>query len=450
MFELSEGLQRVRDSGKIPAAESLLRDVWASLYKMKPKILEQGVPESLKPNRTLLGKWMDHEWFDRYRDFTRLDDLTATVCTVSFGEKLNAFLADLKEQDEQIQQQIETVQALQDQLPLNWTDEDPEGEAVKELNEAAQELDEQLQFVLEAKMEQFEYTVEKAMEETVRVKENLVSLMGGQAGTGDAELKKIPLRDQLAIAEKVALDPQMQKIAEWAGRFKQIAQDKQQKDYTEAMERRGVTLGNDLERLLPAELGLYTHPTAKKEFLRRFAEGETMQFDQKKRNDMGKGPIVFCLDQSDSMRRLENQSKGFVLALLSIAKKQRRNLCVVLFSTETLLFEYNKGNMTAAELDRLVQTYLGGGTDFSTALQEALQVINQSKFRQADLLFVTDGEDQVCDSFLEEFHERKREKQFQVLSLVIGDETAATETFSDRVLHVTDFDDAGSFTAFEL
>jgi uncharacterized protein with von Willebrand factor type A (vWA) domain len=46
------------------------------------------------------------------------------------------------------------------------------------------------------------------------------------------------------------------------------------------MERSGVTLGNDIERLLPMELGLYTHPVTKNDFLRRFVEGQTMMYEQ--------------------------------------------------------------------------------------------------------------------------------------------------------------------------
>ena len=47
------------------------------------------------------------------------------------------------------------------------------------------------------------------------------------------------------------------------------------------MERSGVTLGNDIERLLPMELGLYMHPITKNDFLRRFVEGQTMMYEQK-------------------------------------------------------------------------------------------------------------------------------------------------------------------------
>ena len=182
--------------------------------------------------------------------------------------------------------------------------------------------------------------------------------MATSAGSGDAELKKIPLRDQLSLAEKIASDKKMKEIADWAGRFKQIARKKQKSKNSESMERSGVTLGNDIERLLPMELGLYMHPITKNDFLRRFVEGQTMQYEQKGREVLGKGPIVLCLDQSGSMQRLDTQSKGFTLALMSIARKQRRDFCLILFSTRTQIITYRKRENKKFRYDQFGPNFL--------------------------------------------------------------------------------------------
>ena len=39
--------------------------------------------------------------------------------------------------------------------------------------------------------------------------------------------EKVPLRDQISLAEKIASDKKMKEIADWAGRFKQVARKKQ-------------------------------------------------------------------------------------------------------------------------------------------------------------------------------------------------------------------------------
>ena len=77
-------------------------------------------------------------------------------------------------------------------------------------------------------------------------------------------------------------------------------------------------------------------------------------------------------------------------------------------------------------------------------------MINESRFKQADVVFVTDGEDRLRDSFLEEFNKKKKEKSFNVLSLVIGSSTNTVTQFSDIVVKIKDFEEKGSFIAFEI
>ena len=73
-------------------------------------------------------------------------------------------------------------------------------------------------------------------------------------------------------------------------------------------------------------------------------------------------------------------------------------------------------------------TFLGGGTNFELPLDKAMNVINESRFKQAEVVFVTDGVDGLRDSFLEAFNKKKKEKAFNVLSLVIGSSTNTVDT----------------------
>ena len=156
------------------------------------------------------------------------------------------------------------------------------------------------------------------------------------------------------------------------------------------------------------------------------------------------------MDQSGSMHKLDNQSKGFTLALMSIARKQKRDFCLILFSTRTQNFKYERGKIKSSDMIKLAQTFLGGGTDFALPLDRAMNVINESRFKQADLVFITDGEDKVKDSFLETFNKKKKEKNCNVLARTIGSNIKTVNQFSDKVVQVKDFDDVGSFTAFEI
>ncbi|MBD7982978.1 hypothetical protein H9649_00175 [Sporosarcina sp. Sa2YVA2] len=104
---------------------------------------------------------------------------------------------------------------------------------------------------------------------------------------------------------------------------------------------------------------------------------------------------------------------------------------MILFSTRTQIFQYEKGKIKGADMVRFAQTFLGGGTNFALPLDKAMKVINESRFKQADVVFVTDGEDRLKDSILEAFNQKKKKKQFNVLSLVIGSRTDTVKQFSD-------------------
>ena len=453
IFEMSSALQRVRAASDLPLFESLLGDIWASFYKMKPKISVH-VDSVLKVNKTLMERIMANEHYQNYRSFTRLDDLSSAIGTVKFGEKMNHWLTELQKENEEFHKQIQQILDMQIQLQRQeWIEETGNGSRLSEANftELMIKLDEKLRQMIEDNSESFSQALVQAKQETKQVVKSLKSLLGGiKAGSGDGDLKKVPLREQLVLAEKIASDKKMREIADWAGRFKQVARKKQKTKYKQAMERSGVILGNDMERLLPIELGLYTNPTTKIDFLRRFVEGQTMMYVQEGKEILGKGPVILCLDQSGSMRSLDTQAKGFTLALMSIARRQRRDFCLILFSTRTEVIIYEKGKVKSSDIVNLAQTFMSGGTNFTLPLSESLRLINESRFKQADVIFVTDGEDKIVDSFLDEFIKKKKEKCFNVLSFVVGTNANTVNQFSDKVVMLRDFEDEGSYAAFQI
>ena len=454
IFSMSQGIQKVRNEGELPTFEPLLADIWASLYKMKPEVTKEDVAGDLKVNKSLIERIMADESFENYRSFTRLDDLSSAIGTVKFGEKTNQWLADQKMQDSELRKKMQEIQSLQRQLEKQ---EQQRGEGngneqlQSDLSQAMAGLDSQIQQSLQNNSHSFSNRMSQAAQETRQAKADLKSLMGGiGSGSGEADLKRVPLRDQISLAEKVATDKRLMEIADWAGQFKRIATKKQKSKFNEGIEKKGVITGDVIEKLLPIEMGLYKHPTTKIDFLRRFAEKQTMMFEQSGKDTLGKGPIVLCLDQSGSMRKLDSQSKGFALALLSIAKKQKRDFCLVLFSTRTVVKVYEKGKIKTEDLIELAQIFLSGGTDFNLPLTKAISIIEDSKFKRSDIIFITDGEDSLKDSFIKSFIQKKENMDFNVLSIVLGTDTETVHHFSDEVILITDLNDEGSFKAFTI
>lgn len=93
-----------------------------------------------------------------------------------------------------------------------------------------------------------------------------------------------------------------------------------------------VGIGNDLSRVLPAELVQLRHPLMKGEFKPRFIEGKLMQYELKGTEKQGKGPIIVCCDNSGSMSGdREVWSKAVALALLEVATMQKRAFVCIHF-----------------------------------------------------------------------------------------------------------------------
>ncbi|WP_366295394.1 hypothetical protein [Paenibacillus sp. AN1007] len=100
---------------------------------------------------------------------------------------------------------------------------------------------------------------------------------------------------------------------------------------------------------------------------------------------------------------------------------------------------------------KLATVFLDGGTNFVQPLNKASEVIKQSRFNQADIIFVTDGEAHVNHGFLEAWNSLKEQKGFSVLSLLLGKESIhGVDGFSDRIVRASSFEDQSIQQAFDI
>ena len=268
-------------------------------------------------------------------------------------------------------------------------------------------------------------------------------------GTMDGKkLDNLPLKDQFELAEKLRSHEELRKIADMVGRFKRIAMKKQKTKNKQTMERKNISIGQEIARLLPTELASYILPHSHLDFLKRLAQRQTFIFDTSGKDRKGKGPIIICMDESSSMTAFKEQSKAFCIALLMIAKKQKRDFAIVPFASqvgEVMIFK--KGQATIQEMIHFSNQFLMGGTNYEHPLRESLQILTQSEFNEADILFVTDGSSFLSSKFIEEFNEVKRKKIVECTSIVLTNLNNAVDLnivnqFSDRIIEVSELFEA--------
>ena len=270
------------------------------------------------------------------------------------------------------------------------------------------------------------------------------------------------MEKKFEIANRIANSSKLQQIAKIAGRFQRLALHKQQTKVTHGRDEVvDVETGNDLSRVLPSELVLLKNPKTKLLFYKKFVEGQLLQYKLEGFEKAGKGPIVVCIDNSGSMDTYfgsgftktqltrEVWAKAVALGLLTIAKHQKRSFAVVHFGSrsECQVFYFPKGKVNIDDLLDWLRFFYNGGTDFERPLSEAIKIIQQEPdFHKADIIFITDGECQVSDSFLQDYHSLKRKLQFQTLSLLIGYESSSLKQFSDKVFSLYTEDDTEALT----
>ncbi|MED4852181.1 VWA domain-containing protein [Caldifermentibacillus hisashii] len=439
---MSKGLQRVKKEGEeIPFFDQLMGDVWSVLFKNNPQLIEE-VPNELKNNQKIIKKVLNDEKYHETHEYTKLDDLYSCLCTVGFSEKIFNWIKKEIVSDPYIQ-------LTHNDMKIN---EIQKGKDSQEFKKSMHKFMQALGESINNDDKSFSKMLQDSLTQAKDTESMLHELLSGiKAGVGGSELKNVPLRDQFTLAEYLSKHKKMKEIAEWAGRFKAIAKSKQKSKSKEAIARSGVKIGNEIDRLLPAELVNLSIPQAKNDFLRRFVENQTLQYGNTGKEKLGKGAIILCLDQSGSMENIDNQAKGFTLALMSIARKQRRDFGLILFSNDLMMFHYPKGKITVPQMVELCETFLNGGTNFRKPLDKTIELIKKERYKNADVVFVTDGEDNSGNTFFYEEYKRNKEKLgFSLVSLLIGKQTRSIKEFSNKIYFANDFEDENAHDVFSI
>lgn len=208
----------------------------------------------------------------------------------------------------------------------------------------------------------------------------------------------------------------------------------------------GTHHSDDLMRLLPSELVNLEDETLETLFYARLLEKNLLTYElsgtawenesvseaQKRYT----GPVVACLDTSGSMSGEPlHKAKALLFATTHILKQENRSLHVILFGDSGQTREYTlHGTDDLAGWLGFLQGGFGGGTDFETPLQKALDIISDtSDYQKADILMISDGDCQLSDGFTQKLHREKQRLDCMVYS-VLCDGKRVSDGFSDEVL----------------
>lgn len=234
----------------------------------------------------------------------------------------------------------------------------------------------------------------------------------------------------LELAARVGKSPTLMEVARYLGRLKELMDGKRKNGYAYGRgEKYSLELGGDINRAIASEFAMLAAPETLPLFLRKLQRKALKQYQRREPICKGSGDIICMLDESSSAESQAPWCKAVALALLDIAMRDQRRFAVIHFAgvgdVQTDLFL--PGQYDREDVLRCAETFLNGNTDYETPLREALRLMEQEGFENADMVFVTDGECVLPDSFLEKLKAEQSVRGFQITGILLDQEDTGFE-----------------------
>jgi len=199
---------------------------------------------------------------------------------------------------------------------------------------------------------------------------------------------------------------EMAKVAKLAGRmFNKLTTTSKKVVSDDPQNVKGITVGGDVERLLPQEITELFTPGLDDAAALRILSKRAQQFKMKGISTTSRGPLVIMVDESGSMHDDKSRTfggcnrnswaKACMVALARAAHAENRMVRVVHFASQAVVTELAP-NGDAATFLSAVRHFLGGGTSLAHAMKKGVEQVGDLArfgYKGADLVLITDGED---------------------------------------------------------
>ncbi len=464
----------------VPHFGALVQDFFFALFKMNPVFHKAGeVRLAAALNRTILEQIVPSAPFQALRSRTALEEDKAAIAAIVMsehalemmkseklinrGEMLD--LWDLARQEQDLEARAEAVKAV-NEMQESQEGEPASGEQKKdqatkkelaEMADAAERAAKVSEARLNQKSRQFETQLKGADQSALKRMQLKTAELAGeidQAAEDSHDFSRefgqggrVAAGARLELGRRLARNKKLGELARMVGRFKQDARALKRKTLERGVaEAYDIELGSELGRLIPAELLAMHHPVLKRDFHRRVLEGTVLQYRLRDDEQKGRGPMVVCIDVSSSMQGdKEMWSKAVALTLMDIARRQRRLFRAVMFSSGDVslkVLDLNRERRYQPDLNKVVEMaeyFPGGGTDFETPIDAAVELLGEKKLKRGDIVIITDGESQVSPEWLARLKERKAELDFSIFAVLVdvgSAEASSLAQFADRITSV--------------
>lgn len=465
----------------LPGYDNFLFDIFLCFFKAEI-ISNEGyeTKRGSKLYEMFINQIKNNEYIKYIRNDTFLDDKKSSVATVSFASMILDWLennntisgrtmsqlSDISEKEEiidELQDEIETINQnkdkIEDKEKLSILDsiENDKKLDIKRIQNEIDELSDDIDSNIEDSAEQIDQFINSSLidmdskmtdyySNSANIEDKINPDLGSESG------QKIDLAHRLIENDK------LRKLANMMGSLQDVMNSVRNKNWkTRSDEVYSINLGSDIGKTISSELMKLGNKHLKKEFYKKYLDQQLQQYHLKDRST--KGPYIICLDCSSSMSGdKEIWSKGIALTLAVTARKQKRKCDILAFTSsdfEVKHFDLKKRAFKSVDTEQFIdiaEYFPGGGTDFQKPLAKAVELLNDSKDRNADIVFITDGQSHINPGWLDEFIDNKNRLEFSVYSVLIdttGDQHSdVLQKFSDKVTTIEELTDDNSKKIF--
>lgn len=470
----------------LPTFKYLYQDIFFSLAKYDVNILPvENIHVEVRMNRAIMETLVNTPEYISLRRTCRLDEFNASIGAEIIGQEAIQIIRDMIEnlknaqdqldamddlvqQEQQMDDLAEQIDDIQEQIDDLLAQGDAAGAAV--LQEQADGMNLSMQEMrarAEAIAKQCDDLVADEGDDIEKVTRQLGKVFDQSAmevqktdalcqawGLGGGQDIKISYHNKKDALEKIRRSSKLNQMTDLIGRMKESAITEQKKKAKNgAVEIKTTTMGNKIQDTLPSDRMNLCNEVTRGDFYRRMTENSLMVYEKEANKLKNKGPIIVCVDTSGSMSgNKEIWSKAMTCGVMEIAQLQKRDFaCIIYSDSADKPIIIKKDEIDPDKIIKVAEKFHSGGTNFEAPLREACKLIEDSTFKEADIMFISDGDCGISDEFKRKFKRLKEDKEFRCFGILVDmgghNYRGSLEEFCDEIVNVSkiaDLNDAES------
>jgi uncharacterized protein with von Willebrand factor type A (vWA) domain len=189
----------------------------------------------------------------------------------------------------------------------------------------------------------------------------------------------------------------------------------------------GITIGDDLNSLLPSEIAVLSDRRTQDIFYKNYAEKRLQVFatasSGEKKKERQDGPVIICLDTSSSMNGEPARIARMLTIAVSIyAMRRRRKVMVVKYSDSYKIETFIKRRADRDRLMKFLQWTGVGGNSENRMFRNLLETVlpQEPKFDAADILCISDFGWEGLNKDIQELIAKAKSDGMKFYGLVVG------------------------------